>query len=135
MAVAFVTGAMRPAAAVPTVPGQADEPIDCVGPAEQVEPGSPEWDALNVANAYCARERHLDKPAHTVLEAAAPADAYREPTRHAGVRFRYDTTTIGGLDAEVYRPRGLHDLEGVAGEWALYSASPPDVSSRPADRS
>lgn len=104
MAVGFVTGAMGPAAAVPTVPGQADEPIDCVGPVAQAEPGSPEWDALNVANAYCARERHQDKPAHTVLQDTAPADAYREPTRHAGVRFRYDTTTIGGLDAEVYRP-------------------------------
>ena len=23
--------------------------------------------------------------------------------------------------------RGVHDLEGVAGEWPLYSATPPDV--------
>ena len=81
-----------------------DEAIDCLGPVEDAEPGSPDWDELNAANAYCARERDRDKPAHRVLDRTAPADAYREPSRHDDVRFRYDTTTIGGLDAEVYRP-------------------------------
>jgi dienelactone hydrolase len=80
------------------------EPIDCLGPVQVTEPGTQGWDELNDANAYCARERDLDKPPHRVLENTAPADAYREPARHDDVRFRYDTTTIGGLEAEVYRP-------------------------------
>jgi pimeloyl-ACP methyl ester carboxylesterase len=73
--------------------------VDCLGAVQEAVPGTPEWDELNAANAYCARERDQDKPAHRV-----PADAYREASRHDGIRFRYDTTTIGGLDAEVYRP-------------------------------
>lgn len=81
-----------------------DEPVDCLGAVQEAAPGTPEWDELNADNAYCARERDQDKPAHGVLDQTAPADAYREPIRHDGVRFRYDTTTIGGLDAEVYRP-------------------------------
>jgi pimeloyl-ACP methyl ester carboxylesterase len=85
--------------------GQATgQPVDCLGPVEDAEPGTPEWAELNAANATCARERDQDKPAHRVLDRTAPADAYREPTRQDGVRFRYDTTTIGGFDAEVYRP-------------------------------
>lgn len=90
-----------------------DDAVDCLGAVENVEPGTPEWDELSAANAHCARERDQDKPAHRVLERTAPADAYREPPRHDDVRFRYDTTTIGGLDAEVYRPCApgtCHDL-------------------------
>lgn len=82
----------------------ADEPVDCLGPIREAAPGTPEWDELNADNAYCARERNQDKAAHRVLVRTAPADAYREPSRHDGIRFRFDTTTIGGLDAEVYRP-------------------------------
>jgi hypothetical protein len=81
-----------------------DDTVDCLGPVVAADPGTPAWDELNVANAHCARERDLDKPAHRVLDRTAPADAYREPSRHDGVRFRYDTATIGGLAAEVYRP-------------------------------
>lgn len=80
------------------------ETIDCRGPVEVPDPGTPEWDALNDTNAACARERDLDKPAHRVLDRTAPADAYREPGRHDDLRFRYDTTNIGGLEAEIYRP-------------------------------
>jgi dienelactone hydrolase len=101
------------ALATPRVLGlSTEQAIDCVGPVDQAAPGTPEWDELNVANAFCARERHQDKRAHRVLEATAPADAYREPTRHDGVRFRYDTTTIGGLEAEVYRPCGAGTCPG-----------------------
>jgi hypothetical protein len=88
-------------AATAQAPG---EPVDCLDAVHAAAPGTPKWDELNAANAYCARERDQDKPAHRVLDRTAPADAYREPSRHDGVRFRYDTTTIGGLAAEVYRP-------------------------------
>jgi hypothetical protein len=105
LATASPVAATAGSTAGPTTAGQApDEPVDCLGAVEDAEPGTPEWDELNAANAYCARERDQDKPAHRVLDRTAPADAYREPTRHDGVRFRYDITTIGGLDAEVYRP-------------------------------
>jgi hypothetical protein len=91
--------AQEPADETPT-----DETVDCLGPVDVPEPGTPQWDELNEANAYCAEQRHQDKPAHRVLDRTAPADAYREPSRNTDVRFRYDTTTIGGLEAEVYRP-------------------------------
>lgn len=99
--VAFSLASARSASAEAA---QTDDPVDCLGPAPAAEPGTPEWAEQNAANAYCARERDQDKAGHGVLDRTAPADAYREPTRHDGVRFRYDTTTIGGLEAEIYRP-------------------------------
>jgi hypothetical protein len=125
---ALVVGAAAPAVAIPRTLGQAtDQPIDCVGPVERAEPGTPEWDDLNVANAFCARERHQDKRAHRVLEATAPADAYREPTRHDGVRFRYDTTTIDGLEAEVYRPCAARTCPDLPDEHETFEPPYPAV--------
>ena len=100
------------------VPGSAPaEVLDpCEGPAGDPEPGTAEWierDALNMA---CAEQRHADKAAHPVTLMPLPeeteggslrtpaSDAYRAPERHAGVRFRYETLSIGGLESEVYRP-------------------------------
>lgn len=94
-------------ALVPASAVVAQEPVDCEGPAPDAEPGTPEWRQRDAANMFCAEQRHLDKAQHpTNLQPANElgADAYREPSRHAGVRFRFDTTTIGGLEAEVYRP-------------------------------
>ena len=105
IAVHLVIGAAAPAMAITSTLGQSTvQAIDCVGPVNRARPGTPEWDELNAANAFCTGERHEDKRAHRVMEATAPADAYREPTRHDGVRFRYDTATIGRLESEVYRP-------------------------------
>jgi hypothetical protein len=104
LALLAIAGVSLVAAPSGTTGQSPDDPVDCLGAVEDAEPGTPQWDELNAANAYCARERDQDKPAHRVLDRTAPADAYREPSRHDGVRFRYDTTTIGGLDAEVYRP-------------------------------
>lgn len=82
-----------------------EESFDCLGPVEQAEPGTPAWDELNAANAFCANQRAQDRAAHPALEDADTiGDVYREPSRHDGVRFRYDTTSIDGLEAEVYRP-------------------------------
>jgi hypothetical protein len=97
-------------------PGQSPEPtpeavegsaVDCEGPAPEAEPGSPQWHVRDVQNIHCSQQRHVDKAAHptSLLPADGPPyDAYREPDRHDRVRFRYDQTTIAGLDAEVYRP-------------------------------
>jgi hypothetical protein len=105
LAIGPLAGATSASSSSPAATAQATgQPVDCLGPVEDAEPGTLEWEELNAANAYCARERDQDKPAHRVLDRTAPADAYREPARHDGVRFRHDTTTIGELDAEVYRP-------------------------------
>jgi hypothetical protein len=105
LAIGPLAGAPSASSSSPAATAQATgQPVDCLGPVEDAEPGTLEWEELNAASAYCARERDQDKPAHRVLDRTAPADAYREPARHDGVRFRHDTTTIGELDAEVYRP-------------------------------
>jgi hypothetical protein len=81
--------------------------VDCEGPAPGAERGSPEWHARDLHNVACSQQRHLDQAAHptTVLPADGPPyDDYRQPERHDRVRFRYDETTIEGLDVEVYRP-------------------------------
>ena len=82
-------------------------PFDCEGPAADAEPGTPAWYQRDAQNQYCAEQRHLDKLAHP-LNLSPPdepgADVYREPSRNDDVRFRYDTTTIDGLEAEIYRP-------------------------------
>ena len=105
------------------------EPIDCVGRVAGAEPGTVEWDELNEANAYCARERDLDKPAHLVLDRTGPADAYREPARHDDVRFRYDATTIAGLDAELYRPCTASSCSGHPDSLATFEPPYPAVIS------
>jgi dienelactone hydrolase len=102
----LVAGSALVIGASPALGQTSQEPIDCLGAVQEADPGTQRWDELNDANAFCARERDRDKPPHRVLSTTAPADAYREPTRHDDVRFRYDMTTIGGLSAEVYRPCG-----------------------------
>jgi dienelactone hydrolase len=97
----------------PTTPagsGPPVAPVDCEGPAPDAEPGTTEWRERDLANVWCTSERHLDQAQHPnmVLPAEggtrALPDAYRDPGRHDGVRFRYEPVTIAGLDAEVYRP-------------------------------
>lgn len=84
--------------------------IDCAGPVPDAEPGTPAWEARDIGNMVCAEQRHLDQATHPApILAAGPGaqaanDGYREPSRHDGVRFRFDARTIAGLDAEVYRP-------------------------------
>ena len=97
-------------AAVLAVPSPAGaQPVpDCAGPAPEAQPGTPAYLAADAANIYCSQERHLDQAQHPVSlmppEVTPLPDAYRLPSRHDGVRFRYDTTTVDGLRVEVYRP-------------------------------
>ena len=99
---------------------QASDPIDCVGPAGDPEPGTAEWRRRDLENVFCATQRHDDQRLHPVTplpispeqEGVAPlslADAYREPSRHDDRRFRFDGVTItnrhgDALAAEIYRP-------------------------------
>ncbi len=109
------------AAALPaSVPAQTTGPVDCEGPAIDAEPGTEQWFARDADNIFCARQRHDDQALHPVtplpssgeMFGVAPmslTDAYREPSRHEGERFRFRELTITnrdgtGLAAEVYRP-------------------------------
>ena len=111
-------------------PAQVPDPIDCVGPAGDAEPNTPQWYARDANNMFCAAQRHLDQTQHPVSPmpltgpefGIAPiqlVDAYREPSRHDGGRFRFHELTItnrngAGLAAEVYLPcaPGTCDLPG-----------------------
>lgn len=103
--------------------------VDCAGPAPDAEPGTPEYYARDVANTYCTQERHLDQAQHPLsiipADGSAIADAYRLPDRHDDVRFRFDRTTVGGLDVEVYRPCAAGTCEG--GPEQTYEAPYPAV--------
>lgn len=96
------------------------EPVDCEGPALDAEPNTPEWFARDADNVFCGVQRHLDQdlnpvtplPLSASMFGLAPmplTDAYREPVRNDGKRFRFDEATITNrngepLAAEVYRP-------------------------------
>lgn len=105
-AILLTLGALTPAAGDPIAIGA----FDCEGPAPAAEPGTDAWRERDAANMYCAEQRHHDKLAHPVVALPAPGnsnDAYREPTRHNNVRFRFTSGTTapnGNLTVEVYRP-------------------------------
>ena len=93
---------------------------DCQGPAGDPQPGTAEWRERDANNVFCGAQRHLDQAQHPnnaapvsgAMYGLAPmslTDAYREPSRHDGKRFRFDAATITNregeaLAAEVYRP-------------------------------
>jgi dienelactone hydrolase len=117
---------------------------DCAGPvAEDPAPGSPEWEARDANNQSCAAQRHSDQTLHPVsplpsggqVEGLAPlslTDAYREPSRQAGRRFRYAPLTILNRDgaelaAEIYRPCAPGTCDGLPGELHAVAPSYPGV--------
>lgn len=125
LVLAVSAGAGQPANAQESVGA-----IDCVGPAGDPEPGTPAWYERDLENQYCAEQRHLDKLTHPTNLLPANelgADVYREPSRHAGVRFRYDATVIGGLEVEIYRPCSPEDCEGTPPEVATHEPPYPAV--------
>lgn len=121
LVVALVTVAPPAAHAQP-------EPVDCVGPAGDPEPGTPEWHARDAHNVYCAERRLVDAAQHpvAVMPVEMPfSDPYRDPSLHERTRFRYHSTTITNRDgqelaAELYlpctpgecteRPEGVREL-------------------------
>lgn len=91
-----------PAAPLPDV-------VDCVGPAPDAAPGTPEWQLRDAINVACAEQRLLDTAQHPVVSAEVAFDPYREPHRHAGVRFRHAEATVTSsrgdeLPVEVFAP-------------------------------
>ena len=114
-------------------------PVDCKGAAPDVEAGTAEWFARDANNVFCAGQRHLDQllhpvsplPASTEMFGLAPmslTDAYREPSRNDGKRFRFDAATITNRDgqplaAEIYRPCAPGTCSGMP--QALRTFEPP----------
>ena len=103
--VGALLGGFGPALAQPV------EPIDCLGPAPDAEPGTPEWDQRESENVFCANQRLADRAQHPGAATAddGSSDAYRVPSRHDGKRFRFhsqDVTNRDGLTVplELYRP-------------------------------
>lgn len=107
------TPAPAPIAAPPVAtraPGDACErPVTDESPA----PGSDPWKARDAANVQCARQRLADlalQPEALFPPGKMPVlDAYRVPTRNAGVRFRFEqvaTPNRSGqpITVEIYRP-------------------------------
>lgn len=92
----------------------APDPVDCEGPAPAAAPGTNEFRARDAANMFCSEQRKLDQAQHPSSALPLPGasstterpthDAYRQPSRHANVRFRFERLTVGGVAAELYRP-------------------------------
>ena len=117
---------------VATVPASAQvaDEIDCLGPVEVAESGTEAYRQQQAENVYCSQQRHLDKPAHpnNFLPLDEPgADAYRDPALHDDVRFRFDTTTIAGMPAEVYRPCAADTCLTMPDELTTYEPPYPAV--------
>ena len=111
-----------------SAPAQGSNPVDCEGPAADAAPGTPQWYLREANSIFCATQRHHDQALHPVSPLPASGetfglapmyftDAYREPSRHDGKRFRFREVTITnragtGLATEIYRPcrRGTCDL-------------------------
>ncbi|HVL32561.1 MAG TPA: hypothetical protein VM600_03160, partial [Actinomycetota bacterium] len=112
--VSLTVGALMPTPSS-AVPPALQDPDPCIEPVGDPDPGTAEWRARDALNVACALQRHVDKAAHPSTPLPVPAstggsisaawnDAYRQPARHDGIRFRYQQMTIGGLAAEVFRP-------------------------------
>lgn len=87
----------------------APDPVDCTGPAGDAEPGTPEWQARELREAWCGEQRATDAAANPLyatggVAATAPAtaaagtpqlqDPFRDPATHDGTRFRWQPTTF-----------------------------------------
>lgn len=102
-----------PTSAYSPAPAPVPDPVDCEGPAAPAEPGTNEFRQRDAANMFCAEQRKQDQAQHPNTPLPIPAetvserpshDAYRQPSRHHNVRFRFQRLTIDGIAAEVYRP-------------------------------
>jgi hypothetical protein len=112
-----------PVAAAPAAPARApgdacERPIANDTPA----PGSDAWKARDAANFQCARQRLADlaqQPEAFFPPGKMPVlDAYRVPTRNAGVRFRFEQVTTPNrsgqpITVEVYRPCATGDCPNL----------------------
>lgn len=76
--------------------GPLPEPVDCVGPVAEAEPGTPAWTWRDAENIWCAEQRLRDTALNQAFDPTVPRplrDTYRDPADHEGVRFRFATAT------------------------------------------
>jgi dienelactone hydrolase len=100
---------------------QTVSPIDCVGPAGDPQPGTPEWNRREAENAYCGEQRAYDTGSNPLFGAGWAemqtrhpgedfrADPFRDPLLYSGSRFRYRTVTVpapsgGTVPGMLFRP-------------------------------
>jgi dienelactone hydrolase len=120
----LIAAALAPAHAAAQSPA---EPVDCTGPAPAAEPGTGAWHQREAENAYCATQRNLDTKTNPLYAAAnlqrPPArattamDPLREPTLHAGTRFRFDELTFTSADGKAYPAMLFRPLATVKGPY------------------
>jgi dienelactone hydrolase len=132
-AVALAVCALLPAAAAAL-----GEP-DCVGPAGDPQPDTPEWYEREAANAYCGEQRFYDTTTNPLFAAAWTemrarhgtedfrADPFRDPLLLGGSRFRYQRVAVpsasgGAIPGMLFRPC---DATCVNRPGALGSYKPP----------
>ena len=100
-------------AAVPAATAQSVvEPVDCTGSARVAEPGTSVWHQREAENAWCATQRNFDtlsNPLYFAAQASRPPqraatamDPMREPTLHAGSRFRFDEFSFTSAEGKEY---------------------------------
>jgi dienelactone hydrolase len=94
---------------------------DCFGPAGDPQPGTPEWQEREAANAYCGEQRVYDTAANplfaagwTEMQARHPgedfrADPFRDPLLLQGSRFRFQQVNVpspsgGTIPGMLFRP-------------------------------
>lgn len=113
-----------------------EDPLDpmltqCLGPAGDPEPGTPEFALRDTRNMYCAEQRNADLLQHPInfqrqLELYG-ADPYREPHRHDDVRFRHDALSVAGAAADVFRPCDATSCANLPAELARFEPPYPVV--------
>jgi dienelactone hydrolase len=112
--VAALLALPSPAAAAPGEP-------DCVGPAGDPQPDTPEWQLREAVNAYCGEQRAYDTASNPLfaagwaeMQARHPgedfrADPFRDPLVLEGSRFRYQRVIVpspsgGTIPGMLFRP-------------------------------
>src|SRR4051812_434537 len=112
--VAALLALPSPAAGAPGEP-------DCVGPAGDPQPGTPQWQQREADNAYCGEQRAYDTASNPLfaagwaqMQARHPgedfrADPFRDPLVLNGSRFRYRQVRVsdpsgGTVPGMLFRP-------------------------------
>jgi dienelactone hydrolase len=135
LAATAVLGTAGATSATAPVAAPLPDVVDCVGAAPEAAPGTPEWRLRDAVNVACAEQRLLDTAQHPVLstQSSGPVfDPYREPQRHAGVRFRHLETTVTSsrgdqLPVEVFAPCTAATCTDMPPELQLHKGPFPGV--------